>query len=833
MVKQNSLDGWRVMATTTALALAIAQPMLAQEFGAHRLQQAQASLIKITEVQVRPTETDLDLSLGTATQVFELPPTTVLDNALIVEIPNAVLNLPNEDAFEVADPIAGIIQITVANLSDNRVRVMIVGLDAPPMATVGMDSQGLVVAIAPDLGPIAETPDTATTDAPALRIIVTAEKKPEALQEVPLSVTALTEQEIEDADITDLDAIARNTPNFSFFPSGNRFVSFYSIRGISNASSLVNRDPIDVYIDGVPTGLAAFTNLDLPDLERVEVLRGPQSVLYGRNAIAGVVNIITRKPSNVFEFSGIAQYGNFNDFNVRASASGPLAEDQLFFRLSSSYSGRDGYMDNILLNDDVDEQYAWTGRAQLLWTPSAEWEILVNTAFDNYQEGAAPYALIGQSDPFETQQNFNGFNQLISDAQSLKIAYNHPELRFTATTTRRASRTAFKLDGDASTIDAVIRTSDESSTNLVSQELLFQSPESAETFQWTVGGYFEANQLNQVNNGLAIGDDGAAVGFAFPSGSLNLSNIETNTTTVALFGQASYQATDALTLTAGLRYESTQSRLERYESSLSIPGFPTTTLLSLENIETNSSELLPLFIAQYRFNPDLMVYGSLTRGYRPAGINLTPQTAETVTYEAERSWNYELGLKSTLLDNRLGINLALFHNPVNDFQVLTFDSNQLGSVIENADVSITGAELELRATPVDGLNITAGLGYVDAEFTDYPNNASLNGNKLTYAPDLTYNLAVQYRDPSGILGRVELQGAGVTYFEEDNVLKQDPYAIVNARLGYEAENHGIYLFANNIFNTEYLNQAFTFSPLGQLGIYGAPSTFGVQFKAKF
>ncbi|MGD1936121.1 MAG: TonB-dependent receptor [Cyanophyceae cyanobacterium] len=544
------------------------------------------------------------------------------------------------------------------------------------------------------------------------------------------------------------------------------------------------------------------------------------------------MNIITQKPTNEFEVTGSAQYGNFDDLDLRASISGPIIDDELFFRLSGSYGSRDGYVRNTLLDEDVDDQSGWTGRAQLRWVPSEEWDILLNASFEDYDEGGAPYVALGESDPFESEQDFNGFNELTSDSQSLRIAYTHPDFRVTSVTARRFSRTAFEFDGDASTIDGLLRTLNEADNSIFSQELLIQSPEDAEKFQWTAGAYFESSQITQSDNGLEFGADVALLGFPFPPGASNLADVEVDTTTFALFGQVSYQPVEALTLTAGLRYESTRSTLESFDRFLLMPGSPPSTLVSLEDIEQNNTELLPSFIAQYRFNPNLMVYGSIIRGYRPPGVNLTPSTEETATFEAERSWNYEIGLKSSWLDDRLGINLAVFHNPVENFQVLTFD-DQLGSVIENADVSITGAELELRATPLDGLDIIAGLGYVNAEFTDYPNNDDFVGNKLTYAPDLTYNLAVQYRSPSGFFGRVELQGAGITYFEADNSVKQDPYAIVNARLGYEGDNYGVYLFANNIFDTEYVNQALALPPIGNLGIYGAPGTYGIQFKARF
>ncbi|MEM8613608.1 MAG: TonB-dependent receptor, partial [Cyanobacteria bacterium P01_H01_bin.105] len=291
---------------------------------------------------------------------------------------------------------------------------------------------------------------------------------------------------------------------------------------------------------------------------------------------------------------------------------------------------------------------------------------------------------------------------------------------------------------------------------------------------------------------------------------------------------------DALTLTTGLRYESTSSTLKNLERIISIPGLPDMPLFSLSDIDQDEDELLPRFAVEYRFSPDLMAYGSITRGYRPPGVNLGGGGEESATYDAERSWNYEAGLKSSWLDNRLAVNLALFHTPVDDFQILQFDL--LGnSFTDNADVSIIGLELEARATPVEGFDIVAGLGLVDAEFTNFTNpftGDNAEGNDLQFAPDVTYNLALQYRSPQGFFGRLELQGLGTTFFDDANTLKQDPYAIFNARLGYEFDNTGIYLFGNNIFGKDYINQAFSLPP-NAIASYGMPATYGVQVRSRF
>lgn len=348
-----------------------------------------------------------------------------------------------------------------------------------------------------------------------------------------------------------------------------------------------------------------------------------------------------------------------------------------------------------------------------------------------------------------------------------------------------------------------------------------------------LGGYFEAREFKNTDDSVIFGNDALAVLGLPPSA--DVVDGEVDTTTLAGFGQISYQLVEALTLVAGLRYESTDVTLQRLERTFTTDGFPSLITLAAEGIEQNSDAVLPRVAIEYRFSPNAMVYGSIAREFKPAGVNSRAADATTLTFGAERSWNYEIGLKSSWFDNKLTVNLAAFYSPVDDYQVVFSDAATLSpSAIANAGASIAGFELEAKATPVRGLDIIAGLGYTDTEFTDFTDpvtGVSFNGNRLPFAPDFTYNLAVQYRAPNGILGRVELRGFGTTFFDEANTLKQDPFAILNARLGYEFENYGIYVFANNIFDTRYVSFASAFS--GGIGLYGAPTTVGVQLRARF
>ncbi|MEM9009360.1 MAG: TonB-dependent receptor, partial [Cyanobacteria bacterium P01_F01_bin.86] len=255
--------------------------------------------------------------------------------------------------------------------------------------------------------------------------------------------------------------------------------------------------------------------------------------------------------------------------------------------------------------------------------------------------------------------------------------------------------------------------------------------------------------------------------------------------------------------------------------------------LELDDVETDGSELLPRFAIDYRLSPNVLLYGSITRGYRPPGASFEPISEDTAVFEAETAWNYELGLKSSWLEDRLSVNVAGFYSDVANFQ---FPSLQNGNLlIGNADIRIIGGELELIARPVSGLELIAGVGLLNAEFrngNDLFTGLPLEGKRTPFTPSLTYNIAAQYRSEMGLLGRLEVIGFGNTFFDDLNTIEQEAFALVNLRLGYEADNYGIYLSANNLFDTEYITQAFELNT-GTAGIFGAPRTIGLQVRANF
>ncbi|WAL58524.1 TonB-dependent receptor domain-containing protein [Thermocoleostomius sinensis] len=777
------------------------------------------SVTVITNVRVNLFGVGVDIILDA---IEPLPSTTTftLGNALIVEIPNALLT--NE--FEQVNPTEGIARISVENLPGNRVRLAITGTEAAPMVAVRSEAQALVVSVTPESVP------TESIIEETIRVLVTAEKTPEDSLNVPISLTVLPEQQIEDAQINSIRDVAANTPNF-FTTVGDRAFNFYSIRGISN-SNFLTRDSVGFYLDDVP--IEYFHQLfpgELFDLERVEILRGPQNLLYGRNSVAGVVNIISRPPSESLEAQLAAEYGTYNQRRIQASISDTLIPETLGLRVSGAYSARDGFAENILLDESANDQADIAGRINLVWTPAEDWNISLNVLGAASQDGGVTYVDVNQDNPFEVEENEIGELDLSVSAQSLRVAYDGSDFRFTSITAHNFSDVGYRSDGDYTAADLYSFNSQVIS-NIWSQEFRFHSPEAAERLRWLVGAYFQNRTFTIDQQQVEYTPEGAAL-FGIPDIRFGETFAEYEQTTLAAFSQVDFRPIDPLTLTLGLRYEYSRDELERSERTETFDGTVTTSG-EVED-STNGDTLLPRFAINYRFIPNAAVYGSITRGYRPATLNYSIADPTLNNVRQEESWNYEIGLKSSWLNDRLFLTLAGFINEINDYQVLLPNEQGFFTDITNADVRVVGLEAELRAIPADGLELIAGFGYADAEYTDYTNpltGEDFNGNQLTYAPEYTYNLAAQYRSPGGFFGRVELQGVGLYFFDDANTIEQAPFALVNARIGYEFENTGIYLFANNLFDTEYITVAFV--PAGVVrGNFGDRRTVGVQVRTRF
>ncbi|MEM6399867.1 MAG: TonB-dependent receptor, partial [Cyanobacteria bacterium P01_D01_bin.116] len=689
------------------------------------------AIIQITGVRSQQTSNGLEVILETSQGDLLTPTTTIDGNTLIADIENAQLNLSDGRDFQTKNPLEGIALITV-NQVGNKVQIRITGVENPPTPNIASSDRQLIISL--DSTPEAD-----------IELIVTAQKRPEEQQEIPLSLTVIPQQEIEDAQIDSFQDIANYTPNFRFAPtsSGGTEFSNYSMRGVNNANFLTAQDSVAFYIDDVPVDYNGFLDLAFTDLERIEVLRGPQSTLYGKNSSAGVVNVISRQATLEPEVTFGLSYGKYNNRELQFSLNDALVEDKLALRIAGAYRGQDGFIENLATGEKIGERARFAGRAQLLWTPNLDWTVSFNSYNSFTNDGNPTYNRINPDDPFEVNLQREGYNKLNTNTQAVKVGYNGEGFRATSITARRYSRQENVVPGSTGGLQII----DDVNSTTWTQELRFQSPETADRLQWLLGGYYETRDFNV--------DDAQT---EFPGFGRFRRFGDDSRETYAVFGQVDYKPIEPLTVFAGLRYETSEASSRSTSESAPFDGDFTPRRPEF-NEEVSNDELIPRFGLKYQLNPNLMAYTTIAKGYRPGGLNYRADDENTLRFGEEKTWSYEAGLKSSWLDNRLIANLSVFHNDVNDYQVLQFDESGFFGRVSNIDVKATGVEFELKAKPATGLDLIASVGYVDSKYKNYLNSdteVDLSDNQVPFTPQFTYNLAAQYRSQGGLYARAGL-----------------------------------------------------------------------------
>jgi|LGOV01.1.fsa_nt_gb iron complex outermembrane receptor protein len=664
---------------------------------------------------------------------------------------------------------------------------------------------------------------------------VTAEKREEKIQEVPVSITVLSDIQIEDSGIVSIKDIALQIPNLHIVKTNNRYHTYLVGRGTGSVT-WGGESPMGFFVDDVPYFMTSTIDTGLFDIERIEVLRGPQGTLYGRNTEAGVVNIITKKPGNQLEGRASVGYGNYDSQDYRVSIRGPMLKDKLFFGVSGVKNKRDGYTENDCLGGELDDRDTTSGRVKLGWMPTDTLDITLTAAAERFRDGAKAVNFLDQvrHHPHHANYDYKGFLDQDTNDQALRVAYETPWFKVTSITARRDKDFEYDDDSDFTSVD-LFRGYQKEDETYWTQELRIQSRKDFGALKWLLGGYyfdgdFDKDVLFDIRQAVP------EMGVPAPTEDWQLSELDVRGH--AIFGQATYTLFEKLGITAGLRYdyEEKENKWQRYMEMMGMR-------IPVAELETdaNWTEWMPKFAVDYRWTPKLMAYVSVAKGYKSGGFNYAVDTTSDVSYDPEYSWNYEVGIKSSWLDNRLIANLAAFYIDSTDRQVGQISAIAANQVIirNAAETYSQGFELELVARPAAGLDFIAGFGYTEAKYDDYKDpviGTSYDDNLIPVVPEYTYNLAVQYRHPTGLFGRVDLQGIGDMYWDNANTQKEDAHEIVNARLGYEGEYKGfgfdMYLWAKNLFDEEYADGVFAY--LGDLvGSAGDPQTFGITLTARF
>lgn len=693
-------------------------------------------------------------------------------------------------------------------------------------------------------------------------VVVSAEKSEQKAQRVPVAISTITSKQVTDYRLWNLKEIMGLVPNFySDSPGDEKNVA--SIRGITSASF---DQPIAVYLDGVNQFRLSTCIPQLTDIERIEVLRGPQGTLYGRNAMGGVINIITKQPNN--KTSGYTEL-NFGSFGTQRLAVGfktPLVNNKLFIGANFLSDKRDGYFTNIYNNSKFDSYSSITGNYFLKWIASPKFSATFNIKhFDRRNNGS--YALIPYANAAVESLQFKvNYDAIAQDTDNTLYAsgvfnYYGDKVDITATSGYQAATRYYKgaIDADvqipfdfqAADVNSIEISPDngQNKIKVFSQEIRLNSSAKSESpLKWTLGTYY-FNQSYPTKQALLAGRD--AEQFGQPGAPYKvITTTASNSFGYAFFGQASYQLTDKLSVTAGLRYDYEDQKLT-VGGQFVAGSFVMVTQADTSG-KTNFSAVSPKLTFSYRKAENQLVYATYSKGYRVGGmsqIGYDPSEAPLVAFKPEFSNNFELGWKGTYFQNLLRANLALFYIDVTNAQIPSLiPSLGFRTATTNAgNFSSKGVELEVSTTPVKGLQVDASFGTVKATYsklsvpvttydnTGQPNteNKNFEGNYQIQTPNYTALLAAQYskslfKNLEGLL-RVEWKSIGKQYFDLPNALSQDAYGLVNVRAGVSTKNYSLMVWGRNIGNTAYIAYGYNFGAVTM----GTPRVYGVTLSGRF
>ena len=678
-------------------------------------------------------------------------------------------------------------------------------------------------------------------------VVVTAEKKEELLQKIPASITALNAKQINAFGLWNTKEITGIIPNlYSADPGDNRDVN--SVRGIATSSY----DPtVATYIDGVNQFSLDTYIPTLFDVERIEVLRGPQGTLYGRNAMGGVINIITKQPNNASSGFADISVGNYNQQRITAGFKTPLIKDKLFFGASILSNKRDGYYTNEFTQSSYDNQNGLSGNYFLKYIVSSCWDINLNFK-QLANENQGPFPLV-----FGTEEALNNpyrLNQNSITTMKDKTSNSSLTIRYTGSGFNFSSQTAYQqnyryytnpIDGDFSPIDAISVINNYGSkwnnNKVLTQDFKFTSaPSSNSKLKWTAGAFLfyqdapvkQATRFGIDANLMMIGDSLFSI-------------INTSTTLkkgFAIYGQATYALSDKLNMSFGLRndYENqTQSILGEYQRDPS-PELYTTTSDTLGR--TNFNALSPKLSLDYQVNNNSLWYGSYSKGFRAGGLSplsSDPSQPPLVGYLPEYSNNFETGIKNNWLSNKLILNIALFYTKVTDAQVPSLILPDAITITKNTgQLSSKGVEAELMFIPTKGVLLqyafgTTSASYDKLEIASQGASVNLAGKRPIFTPSSTSLLAAQYSFPVSselqIMLRGEWKYIGTTYFDLANSIQQSPYHLLNAKLGMEYKKTALSFWAKNLAGAKYISYGYDFGAVH----LGDPAIFGTSFSYKF
>jgi iron complex outermembrane receptor protein len=728
-------------------------------------------------------------------------------------------------------------------------------------------------------------------------IVVTAQKREQSLQDVGISVTAFSDKQIQQLGFTSSTDVVAMTPGLNYTtPNADSSVINFFLRGVGlNDFADANENPVAVYVDDVYRPASGGLSFQLFDLERVEVLRGPQGTLFGRNTTGGLLHFVSKRPTDTLDGYIDVSIAEYNEIKAEGAIGGPIA-GSLTGRLSAAMDNYDGFTENRFPGgQDYNAGHSKAVRGQLQFEPSDTSRILVSANFSdndaavgawqhqattfggpngdesvplgaNEQTNAVDCNADGALDDADIRVGTDCFGYRDTDGDpwagdydrrgrvktqatggSVNAEWKIGDVTFTSITALQKVSRLQQEDTDMTPFPLIMPTFN-ADTKTFTQEL--RANGGTDRFRWLVGGfYFD----NDVDGHYTL--DLTNLGFVYFD-----ANYDQTSESLAAFGQVEYDLSDAFTLIAGARWANDKKELDYLNVDTSglfelITGsdvafdFDAASVGDLAKHDDDSiSGKIEL---DWKPSDDVLVYGAISRGTKAAGFNVgfldqtlifASNTAQTIPFDEETLTSYEVGFKSTIFDGTTRFNGAAFYYDYKDFQTFRFEL--LNQVIFNTDAEVKGLELELQTAPWEGWNIGLGVSLLDAKAKDIPNPATgeLRDRDMVAAPEVAANGVVRYEWPM-LGGRFGAQVSATyqdhIYYDIQNVPVsfEDGYTVTNLRLSYANDAHPweIAAFLNNATNEEYLTYTFDFTSTFGFNqqAYGRPRWGGVSFRYNF
>jgi len=663
-------------------------------------------------------------------------------------------------------------------------------------------------------------------------VVVTAQKRAEGLQDVPISINAVGGEKLDDAGITRIADLQAYVPNLTM-SEGAIGTNVY-IRGVGSQVNQGFEQSVGTYVDGIYYGRPRQLRMPFFDLARVEVLRGPQGILFGKNSIAGALNLVTNKPSDEFEaeISGLYE-PRHGEVETSLILSGPVT-DTLAGRLSLRKREMDGYIDNEAKHRDEMETDEWVGRGVLEWVPSDDLTVTFKGELGEFDSVGRNSIVIGdQVSPVATPVVNDFTHKAALDPEysnneyenyTLTIDYMIGQLQLTSVTGYSGYEYSEQVDTDFGAT-SFLQSPAAEDFEQISQELRLVSPV-GETFDYIVGLFYQTSEIRYREPAELV----------IPAVQVILDrSFYSDSDAWAAFGQVTWNISDSVRATLGLRYTEESKDggrrlpLRNLDGTVFNPlglaefaelGMPLPSLgLFPHDLSGDRDEAVttPMLNVQWDVSADAMLYASVSTGYKAGGFDARsnraalPDGSSALEFDEEQALAMEVGAKLGLLDGAAELNIAVFRTEYDDLQVSVFDG-VLGFDVQNAANAITqGAELEGRWQATDYITLTGAVAYTDFQFDDYPNGACYkgqqpdlvaegvpfcdwNGNTNQFTPEWSGNLGAQFYYP--VASSLELRGgldliySGEYYAAPDldpNAV-QDDYIKVNARLGIGSQD---------------------------------------------